>query len=156
MNCGPPGFSVHGISQARIPEWVAISFSRGIFQTQKSKPHLLHWQAGSLPLNHQGSPACPVKVKVKSLSCVWLRPPWTIANRLLRPWDFPGKSNGVGCHFLLQGIFPIQGSNQGLLHCRQMLHHLNYQGSLRVGDYSGPTQIIQDNHSISRYGTKHT
>ena len=29
MNCSPPGFSVHGISRARIPEWVAISFSRG-------------------------------------------------------------------------------------------------------------------------------
>ena len=30
------------------------------------------------------------------------------------PWNFPGKSNGVGCHFVLQGIFPIQGSNQSL------------------------------------------
>ena len=36
--------------------------------------------------------------------------PWTdciLPARLLRPWDFPGKSTGVGCHFLLQGIFPI-------------------------------------------------
>ena len=154
MNCSPPGFSVHGISQARIPEWVAISFTKGIFQTQKSNPHLLHWQAGSLPLNHQGSPG---KVKVKSLSRVWLfATPWTIANMLLRPWDFPGKSTEVGCHFLLQGIFPTQGSNRALLHCRQMLHHLSHQGSLRVGDYSGPAQIIQENHSISRHGTKHT
>ena len=32
-----------------------------------------------------------------------------------------GKNSGVGCHFLLQGIFPTQGSNLGLLHCRQML-----------------------------------
>ena len=32
--------------------------------------------------------------------------------RLLRPWDFPGKSTGVSCHFLLQGIFLSQGSNQ--------------------------------------------
>ena len=39
--------------------------------------------------------------------------------RLLHPWDFPGKSTGVGCHCLLQGIFPTQGSNPGLLHCRQ-------------------------------------
>ena len=31
--------------------------------------------------------------------------------RLLRPWDSPGKNTGVGCHSLLQGIFPIQGSN---------------------------------------------
>ena len=40
--------------------------------------------------------------------------------RLLCPWDFPGKDTGVGCHFLLQGIFPTQGSNLGLLHCRQI------------------------------------
>ena len=41
--------------------------------------------------------------------------------RLLRPWDFPGKNTGVGCHFLLQRIFLTQGSNLGLLHCRQTL-----------------------------------
>ena len=40
---------------------------------------------------------------------------------LLHPWDFPGKSTGVGCHFLLQGIFPTQGLNPGLPHCSQML-----------------------------------
>ena len=40
---------------------------------------------------------------MKSLSRVRLfATPWTIACRLLRPWDFPGKSTGVGCHFLLQ------------------------------------------------------
>ena len=36
----------------------------------------------------------------------------------IHPWDFPGKSTGVGCHFLLQGIFPTQGSNPVLPHCR--------------------------------------
>ena len=41
-------------------------------------------------------------------------------SRLLFPWDFPGKNAGVGCHYLLQGIFLIQGLNQGLLHCRQI------------------------------------
>ena len=35
--------------------------------------------------------------------------------RLLCPWDFPGKNAGVGCHALLQGIFPIQGLNPSLL-----------------------------------------
>ena len=38
-------------------------------------------------------------------------------------------STGVDCHFLLQGIFPTQGSNLGLPHCRQMLYHLSHQGS---------------------------
>ena len=41
---------------------------------------------------------------------------------LLHPWDFPGKSTGVGCHFLLQRIVPTQGSNLSLLHCRQTLY----------------------------------
>ena len=55
---------------------------------------------------------------------LWLQP-----TRLLCPWDFPGKDTGVGCYFLLQGIFPTQGSNMGLLHCRQILYLLNYKGS---------------------------
>ena len=47
----------------------------------------------------------------------------------LSPWDFPGKSTGVSCHFLLQGIFLTQGSNPGLLHCRQTLYPLSHQGT---------------------------
>ena len=42
---------------------------------------------------------------------------------------FPGNSTGVVCHFLLQGIFPTQGWNLGLPHCRQTLYHLSHQGS---------------------------
>ena len=38
-------------------------------------------------------------------------------SRFLCPWDSPGKNTGVGFHFLLQGIFPTQESNPGLLHC---------------------------------------
>ena len=45
--------------------------------------------------------------------------------RLLCPWDSPGKNTGVGSHSLLQGIFPIQGSNPDLLHCRRILYHLS-------------------------------
>ena len=41
---------------------------------------------------------------------------------------FPGKNTGVGCHALLQGIFPIQGSNLGLRHYKQILYHLSHQG----------------------------
>ena len=47
---------------------------------------------------------------------------------LLHPWDFPGKSTGVGCHFLLQSVFLTQGLNLGLLHFRWIIYHLNYQG----------------------------
>ena len=46
---------------------------------------------------------------------------------LLCPWDFPGKDTRVDCHFLLQGIFPPQGLNLGLLYCRQILYRLSYK-----------------------------
>ena len=46
--------------------------------------------------------------------------------------DSPGKNSGVGCHALLQQIFPIQGLNLGLSHCRWILHHLSHQGSPRI------------------------
>ena len=49
--------------------------------------------------------------------------------RLLRPSDYLGKSTGVGCHFLLQGIFLTQGSNPGLPHCRETLCCPSHQGS---------------------------
>ena len=45
------------------------------------------------------------------------------------PWDSPGKSTRVNCHFLLQGIFPTQGSKLGLLHSKQILNLLCHQGS---------------------------
>ena len=43
--------------------------------------------------------------------------------------DSPRKDTGVGCHALHQGIFPTQGSNRGLLHCRWILYQLSHQGS---------------------------
>ena len=71
----PPGSPVHRILQARTLEWVVISFSNA-----------WNW-----------------KVKVKSLSSVWLlATPWTAAHQVLCPWDFPGKSTGVGCHCFLR------------------------------------------------------
>ena len=71
----PPGSPLPGILQARTLEWVAIASSNA-------------WKW---------------KVKVKSLSRVrLLANPWLQPTRLLRPWDFPGKSTGVGCHCLLR------------------------------------------------------
>ena len=58
---------------------------------------------------------------------------------LLHPWDFPGKNTGVGCHFLLQRIFPTQGSNLGLPHCRQMLYHL----TTREVTHYKPSEVSQ-------------
>ena len=61
----------------------------------------------------------------KSIS---LRPHELQSARLLCPWNSPDKNTGVGCHSLLQGIFPTRGSTLSLLHCRQILYCLGLQG----------------------------
>ena len=52
--------------------------------------------------------------------------------RLLCPWNSPGKNTEVGSLSLLQGIFPTQGWNSGLLNYRRILYHLSPQGSSRI------------------------
>ena len=52
--------------------------------------------------------------------------------RLLCPWSFPGKNSVVSCYSLLQGIFPTQGSNPGLPHCRWILYQLSHKGNPRI------------------------
>ena len=84
-------------------------------------------------------PLLPIlKVKVKSVSRVRLFATWwTVASQAPPSMGFSRqeyccegvKNTGVGCHFLLQGIFLTQGSNLGLLHRRQMLYPLSHQGS---------------------------
>ena len=72
--------------------------------------------------------------------------------RFLCPWDSPGKNTGVGCHFLLQGIFPTQESNLGLLHCKQILYQLSFdqmdlcwQSNISAFQYA-----IQIGHNFSK------
>ena len=52
------------------------------------------------------------------------------STRFLCPWNSPDKNTGVCCHSLLQGIFPTQGSNLGLPHCKQILFCLSHQVNL--------------------------
>ena len=54
--------------------------------------------------------------------------------------DSPGKNTGMGCHAFLQGIFPTQGSNLGLPHCRWILYCLSHQGSPIL--VSAPTNFL--------------
>ena len=51
---------------------------------------------------------------------------------LYSPWNSPGQNTGVGSCSLLQEIFPTQGLNPGLLHCRLILYQLSHQGSPRI------------------------
>ena len=95
--------------------------------------------------------------KVKSLSCIQLLD--SSLTSLLHLWDFPGKNTGVGCHCLLQEIFPTQGLNPGLLHCRQMLYGLSHLGgpgppmrSFRLGSQDGRGGFFMDSRT-SRHNT---
>ena len=56
----------------------------------------------------------------------------TLCDPMDSPWNSLGQNTGVGSSSLLQGIFPTQESNPGLLHCRQILYQLSKQGSPRI------------------------
>ena len=79
------------------------------------------------------SPPWEARTSYQSASCSvepdCLQPHGLQPTRLFCPLDFPGKDTGVGCHFLIQGIFLTQGLNPGLLHCRQILYQLSYKGN---------------------------
>ena len=75
-----------------------------------------------------------------SVRHVWLLvTPWTVAGQCLCPWKFPGKNTGVGCRFLLQGIFLTQGSN---LHLLPLLHW--QVNSLPLRHLESPPYSIRD------------
>ena len=86
-----------------------------------------------------------MKVKVKSLSHVqFFVTPWTVAHQAPPSMEFSRQEYGVDCHFLLQGIFLTQGSNSGLLHCRQMLYCLSHQ-QLTNSVYAMPQMFMRIN-----------
>ena len=67
-----------------------------------------------------------------SIMCDSLRFDGLEPARLLHPWNFPGKSTGVGFHFLFQGLFPTQGWNPGLPHGGHMIFTLSHQESPQI------------------------
>ena len=83
----------------------------------------------------------------KSLSRVWM----------YTPWNSPGQNTGVGSLSLLQGIFPTQGSNPGLPHCRRILYQLSHQGShkgsRKQNQYAKPVVFLYTNSQVSERGT---
>ena len=119
----PPGSAVSGILQART--WCGLPFASPMHESEK-------WKWSRSVMSN-------------------LATPWTAAHQAPPSWDFPGKSTGVGCHCLLhfglyspwnspgqnigvgslsllQGIFPTQELNWGLLHCRRILYQQSYHG----------------------------
>ena len=112
----------------------SLSLLLGIFPTQGSNPGLRHCGWILYQLSHRGSPDAKEPTFYSSnfycvLSCFSRKQlsvtPWTIIRQAPLSMGLLGKNTGVGCHFLLQGVFPTQGSNPGLRHCRWILYPLS-------------------------------
>ena len=112
--CVPLGTDCPGLEKVSSPARRSRGFAEspcGEKRDQRYTPRLWESHQKTLPLYVCVAQLCPTLCDPHGLQ----------PTRLLCPWDFPGKDTGVGCHFLLQGTFPAQGSNPGLLHCRQIL-----------------------------------
>ena len=86
----------------------------------------------------QNQQAMKAKVKVDQ-SCPTVWTPWTIYS----PRNSLGRNTGMGSLSLLLGIFPTQGSNPGLLHCRRILYQLSHKGSPRILTGMGSLSLLQ-------------
>ena len=107
MGCSLTSSSVHGLSQARLLEWVAISYSTPKSKSERKifcfQPHpqrgildesFFEWW--SFPVIH-----LYVLLLFSPFSHVRLfAAPWTVAHQPPLSWDFPSRTTGVGCHFL--------------------------------------------------------
>ena len=71
-------------------------------------------------------------------------------------WIFLARVTGEDCHFLLQGIFPTQGLNPHLPHCRQMLYRLSHQGSLSIYVYMYCFSSVQSFGHVRLFATPWT
>ena len=114
------------------PEYWSLSPLQGIFPTQGSNPGLPHCGQILYQLSHKGSPRILEWVAYPfSSSDPGIKPGFPALQADSLPTEPPRKPKNteVGRLTLLQGIFPTQESNQGFLHCRQILYQLNFQGS---------------------------
>ena len=110
---------------------LALSLPQPGFYPQSGNQDLIsHLVCTPYPRLFQKS-QCRIPREIESRSVVSdsLRPHGLQPARLLCPWHSPGQNTGVSSRSLLQGIFSTQGSNPGILHCRQILNHLSHQGS---------------------------
>ena len=116
--CDPVYYTIHGILQARILEWIACPFSRGSSQPLEKIPEVLLYD--------------PLILERRLGVKTWALSPALQVYSL--PAELQGKlkNTGMGSLSLLQGIFPTQGSNPGLPHCRWILYQLSHRGSPRI------------------------
>ena len=113
------------ISPSKLP-WLRVTDPHKGFSALLCHSHQQHrhhhcenWPSSSLkPFLTSSSQSSPLLLLFShSVLSDSLQPHGLQPTRLLCLWNSPGKNTGVSCCFLLQGIFPTQGSNPGLLHC---------------------------------------
>ena len=133
----PMDYTIHGILQARILEWVAFPFSRGSSQPrdQIQVSHIAgrfftSWATKEAQEYWSGLP-CPPSGHLPNPGTE-PKSPTLQADSL--PAEPPGepKDSGMGSLSLLQGIFPTQSLNLRLPHCRQILYQLSHKGSPQI------------------------
>ena len=107
------------LPQMRYSTWESLDGGWAEVTTRWPWPHTIHWLCSHVCLVTQ---LCLILCDPMDCS-----PPGSSVTG-----NSPGKNTGVGCHALFHGIFPTQGSNPGLVHCRQILYHLSHQGSPRT------------------------
>ena len=130
----PPGSSLHGDSPGKNTGVGCHALLQGIFPTQRSNPSFLHGRQILYRPSHQGSPRilewvpCP---PLGDLPNPGIKPRSPALQEDSLPSEPPGKpkNTGMGSLSLLQCIFLTQEWNWCLLHCRQTLYQLSYQGS---------------------------
>ena len=105
VDCSLTGSSVHGISQARILDWTAISFSRGSSR-HRNQTHISRIASGFLPLSHQGSPEKSDRVKCQQTVLSLARPTLCISQRL-GPGSVCLPSLPSSTHGLLSSCSPL-------------------------------------------------
>ena len=108
--------------------WLLPVYRQLCYEQLDSFLHELNWReidkiiaAGNIIISYVSELKSLSRVRLFATLGLW--PP-----RLLCPWDSPGRDAGMGCHALLQGIVPTQGSNPGVPHCRRFLYQLSCQG----------------------------
>ena len=131
-------------TKIRLIIFFAAKDREALYSQQKTRPgadcgsdHELLIVKFKLKLKKVGKTTGPFSDREVAQSCPTLCDP--MATRFLRPWNFLGKSTGVGCHFILQGIFLTQRSNPCLLH--------GQEGSLQPSHQWSPYRVFCSSQS---------
>ena len=154
--------------------WATLSNQLMTCLDQKADLPTPNWERGNSPAHCLQTSSATAPLPASPEDCLWI---WTASllslspaclliyfevaqlcptaydpmgcSLLLSSWDFPGRSTGVSCHFLLQRTFPTQGSISGLLHYRQKLYHLSHQGRFSPASLS-PSNFGLKSSKITR------